>query len=79
MEANNAQAAKELAVKLQTLVVGAAVRWTEADEAIPEGTVGKVVEVLDDGGVAAVEFGGEVFGLPVGQLVPVEQLVSVPE
>ena len=47
-------------------------RWTEADEAIPEGALGRIVEILDDGGIATVDFGGEVFGLPMEQLVPAE-------
>lgn len=46
-----AQAAKEHAAALKLLAVGGAVTWTEADDDIPAGTVGEIVEMLGDGNV----------------------------
>ena len=39
-----------------TMVVGAAVTWIGANDDIPAGTVGKIVEIVADGAKRRVEF-----------------------
>ena len=50
------------------LAVGAAVTWTGADDDIPAGTVGKIVEIVGDGAERRVEFPAGTWSFPVGQL-----------
>ena len=50
------------------LVVGAAVTWTGADDDIPAGTVGKIVEIVGAGAQRVVEFPAVSDVFSVGQL-----------
>ena len=50
------------------LVVGAAVTWTGAADAIPAGTVGKIVEIVGAGAQRVVEFPAGTWSFPVLEL-----------
>ena len=47
------------------LTVGAAVTWTLADDDIPAGTVGTIVEIVADGAERRVEFPAKTLRLEV--------------
>jgi hypothetical protein len=67
--ATKAELDAKAAAHLVSLVVGAAVTWTDTDRKVPEGTAGEIIEILEDNDKRMVRFPGATYRLLPEQLV----------
>jgi hypothetical protein len=68
-ELTKAELDAKAAAHLVSLVVGAAVTWTDANDKVPEGTAGEIIEILEDSDERRVRFPGATYRLRPEHLV----------